>query len=507
MNRKLSILSLMAMLSLCSQAQEGSYRYANDTQLWRLTNNAAGLGLDSTQNRGFALFNGEHQSGDYARVQEGDQTNQLRFQTERYQTVGRYLHAYGRFDFDYGRTKNRAWSDVMRPFDGSPYVAGSSVSGKYDFQDFDFTAALGSVDLGGWRFGLRLDYAVGDLSRLRDPRSRSQLLNYKLSPAITRTMGNHTFGLSGSYNRRKEKITGVTTVQQDPNLKYYIMTGMEHAEGITGGYSSFGREWVDHRFGAELSYQLRRGQSNTLLTVSIERGEESAYGQYKYEPGRYIDYRYAFNAHFRDVEGDLTHLLDLHTSYKQAYADEYNQQLQQVKDPQSGYTTFYYTNLLTFKKRYQVEQFQASMRYRALFTRQQEEHAYVGFSANLQSRDNSYILPSSSLKYGGTTLLAEGGMALIPSVWIDATAGGYLSQQSSLSLNDATTEYAQQVLLSDMTYYSANYWTGRLSLTYQFPLNIKGQQSLWFVRAYGQYLRANHQLDAKCIGISIGLYN
>ena len=209
MNR-IYALSLAVTLSLCTWAQESNYRLADATQLWRLTDNAAGLGIDSSANRGYALFTGEHHSGDYARVQEGTQLNQLRFQAERYQRLGKWLHAYGRFDFDYGRVKNRAWADVRRPYNSDPYFAGSSVSGKYDFQDFDFTAALGTTDFGGWRFGLRLDYSVGDLSRLRDPRSRSQLLDYQLTPAVTRTFGRHSVGLSGHYHRYKEKITGVT---------------------------------------------------------------------------------------------------------------------------------------------------------------------------------------------------------------------------------------------------------------------------------------------------------
>jgi hypothetical protein len=57
-----------------------------------------------------------------------------------------------------------------------------------------------------------------------------------------------------------------------------------------------------------------------------------------------------------------------------------------------------------------------------------------------------------------------------------------------------------------MDYYSANYWRGRLQITYQFPLDIKGTNTLWFVRAYGDYLRSNHCQDMKCVGISVGLF-
>ena len=55
----------------------------------------------------------------------------------------------------------------------------------------------------GFTGGVRLDYQVGDLSRLRDPRSRSELLDYKLTPSLTYTSGQHTLGISGHYRRRK----------------------------------------------------------------------------------------------------------------------------------------------------------------------------------------------------------------------------------------------------------------------------------------------------------------
>ena len=275
MNKRKLFYPLLSLLPLLSQAQEGTYRYDDATQLWRQTQNAAGLSLDSTANRGYAEFNFQHAEGDYRRVQEGDQSNQLQFITERYQAIGDYLVGYGRFQFDMDRTKHRSWCDVMRPYLSDPFFPGSSISGKYDTQQFDFSAALGTVSFSGFRFGARLDYQAGDLSRLRDPRSRSQLLQYRITPAITYTADRHTIGLNGHYDRRKEKIPNITTVQQDPNLVYYQMTGMEQASGITGGYTGFNREWVNHQLGAELNYNYRDQRLNSLTTASIARGVET----------------------------------------------------------------------------------------------------------------------------------------------------------------------------------------------------------------------------------------
>ena len=85
---------------------------------------------------------------------------------------------------------------------------------------------------------------------------------------------------------------------------------------------------------------------------------------------------------------------------------------------------------------------------------------------------------------------------------------GYrIRHKADIALYDVTTDYAQSVLLPDMPYYEANYWQGRLAVTYQFPLTIKGYTAQWFVKAYGSYLKTNNSLDASTIGLSFGLFN
>ncbi len=505
MRRTIIILSFLN--SLTTSAQEGTYRYEDAVQLWRLTDNAAALGLDSTRNRGYASFNGEHHSGDYARVQEGTQTNQLRFLTERYQTVGRYLHAYGRFLFNEGRTKNRAWSDVMRPYDADPYFSGSDIRGKYDFQNFNCTAALGTTDLGGWRFGLRLDYEVGDLSRLRDPRPRLLLLDYRLTPAVTYTTGRHTLALSGGYERRKEKFTGVKNEQENATIKYYFLTGLEHADGKTNGYTSFWREWVDHRFAGELSYAYRSDHLHALLSLQVERGEEDIYEQYKYEPGHYVDYQYGVELRNRLTTGHILHQIDAGLAYEQSYADEYRQKLIQENDASTGLSSYYYIHQITYKKRYQFKAWDIHLHYRAHLTRNEEVSGYGGLLLSTQNSSQRHLLPDSEFSHGGTTVMAEGGLALGKRLWVDLAAGGFVARQTTLDLADPTTDYAQQVLLPDQPYYDANYWRAHLQLTYQFPLKIGGSNTLWFLRAYGDYLKTNNQLEGKTVGLSIGLFN
>ena len=508
MNKNILLL-LLAAAPLTAAAQEGQYRYADATQLWRLTDNAAGLSHDSTQNRGYAQFTFTHREGDYSRVQEGNRSNQLEFQTERYQRINPVLYGYGSFRFDMDRTFNRSWADAMRPYNANPFMPASSIRSKYDGQAFDFTAAVGTIQMWGLTAGLRLDYKVGDLSRLRDPRSRSELLDYKLAPSLTYTSGQHTWGLKGHYNRRKEKIPNVSGLTDAPAITYYQLSGMEEADATVDGYKSFGREWVDHRLGAALSYNYHKGRLNSLSTIGIERGKESILEAEKREPGKYTSYEYSFATRNRIKSGRLLHEADVTIDYGQGYADEYKQQRIQTNDPETGLASYHYETLIEYRKRYQVKQFNGQLRYRLNFTdRQQAVAQYLGLSVRANSTENKHLLPTSSLEYGSVDFALEGGsVALSDHLWLDLLAGYHLSTKADLQLADPTTPVAQQVLMSDRLYYDANYWRARLQLSYHFPLKLKGYRSNWFVRAFYEPVTAQHSLSNSTLGVSIGLYN
>ncbi|MBQ8158516.1 MAG: hypothetical protein IJ081_05795 [Prevotella sp.] len=509
MRRTIIILSLLNTIVAGAQ-EESAYRYADATELWRNTQNAAGMSLDSAKTRGFASFTLQHKSGSYHRVQEGGQQNLLRFESERYQPIGKYLVGYGHFSFEMDRTKDRRWADVFDPYNGNPYFPGSDVNGKYDRQAFDFTGSIGTQAIGNFRFGLRLDYQVADLSRLRDPRSRSQLLEYQLTPAITYTIGKHSLGLSPYYHRRKEKMPSLTTVQNDPNLAYYEMRGLEQAYGSIGAYKGFNRQWVDHRLGFSLNYGIKTDFINSLTAITLERGEEDILEKEKREPAHYATRSIGVNSQNRIKSGSLLHEADLRIDYQQAYGDEYTQQRMQTTDAETGVTSYYHETVVAYEKRYQAKRLNAQLRYRLNFTEGQQTKAYVGLLAQMATTNLKHKLPSSTFDYNRYALTVEGGKTLLNNkLWIDVNGGYHFTntKDEDLQLAEPNSVYAQQVLLPDMAYYTANYWQAHLQLTYAFPLHIKSLEAKWFVRAYGDYLKTNNSLDNKCVGISIGILN
>lgn len=511
MMRKDILLLSMAFVSINANAQqvtEEKYRLADEQQLWTLSSNAAGLAhdmKDSADNRGIAYFNVQHLSGDYHRVQEGDQQNQLRFFTERYQKIGRYLYGYGSFDFDMGRIKERAWSDVMRTYNSSPFISGSDVFGKYDFQDFTLNAKLASVRLGHWNFGASLYYKVGDLSRLRDPRPRARLLDYQITPAVTYTTGSHTIGLAAWYHRYKEKILQPVVKQKDPHIKYYTMTGVDAALGNIGDYAGYQREYVNHDFGGELSYGYLQEALGGVTMLTMHHGTEYVYGQYKYEPGTYYTYHYGLSTRWT-LKGDrLLHSLSVSADYEQAYADQYKSQLVTEKD--GAYTTQRWERIMTFKKRYQLKKLDLDVHYRLSFTNNDVLRAYAGARYQLQTSDNKRLLPTSQQQYGASLFTIEGGYGLwINRLWLHASGTYRAKGKTDLSLAYPDDYYAQSVLLPDQAFYAANWWQGRLELTYQQPLTIKGHLTNWFAKLYGSYLKTDNSLYSNTVGLSIGLY-
>ncbi len=508
----------LLLLPICLQAQselqtKQKYEYQDAVQLWRSTLNPAGLSLDTLVNRGISYLSLTRQEGTHSLVQDGDASNALVFKSERYQQIGKYLYGYGSFTFDMGRQFERSWSDVMRSHHSNPYFSGSSIKGKYDVQNFDLSASLATRPMHNFTYGFRLDYKVGDLSRLKDPRSRTNLADYRVTPAVTYSWQQHTVGLSGHYRRRKEKIPNIITVQTDPNMQYYTYTGMENAKGSIGGYSAFERQFTNHELGAELAYSYQTERFHSLTTLTYSKGNESVYGDTKYEPGKYATSNYGLLSQNRYTVGDKLHSLDVNVSYEQGDADEYRQEKVTEKDPVTGIESTRWNTLITYNKRYQVTLLNADVHYRLMWTNPQlrTSKAYVGLRGILNSAENKYTLPVSSFKSDYARTEVEGGYAFLfkgsRSLWVEAAASYHASLSADLNLTDPSTEYAQSVLLPDMNYYGASHFGGRLQLQYQMPVTIKKTTAIWFAKIGASYLKTNKHTDATMYSLAIGLYH
>jgi hypothetical protein len=298
----------------------------------------------------------------------------------------------------------------------------------------------------------------------------------------------------------------LTTVQTNPNLAYYTMTGMENATGTIGGYNGYMREYVNHEFGAELDYGFSNDHFKSVNTLTLDAGREYVYGQYKYEPGTYRNILYGFTSHNSIKKEDVLHRFDLALKYETGSADEYKSERVTTTDGSTGYQSIEWHKILEYKKRYQLKKLDLDFHYRLSFVDNEAVCGYAGIQYTLQSASNKHLLYTSELKNAASLIQVEGGLPLFDHLWAEATAGYHFSHKADLQLYDATTAYAVGVLLPDMPYYEANYWQGRLQLTWQQPLTIKGYTTNWFARLYGAYLKTDNSLHANTAGLSIGVY-
>ena len=262
-----------------------------------------------------------------------------------------------------------------------------------------------------------------------------------------------------------------------------------------------------------MSFQYKNERIQTLTTLSYAKGNEDVWGDIKYSPGKYHTTTYNLLSMNRIKSGRTEHIIDISINYQTGKADEYRQEKIIEKDPVTGIESSYWNTLLTYDERYTVDLLNANLHYRLLWSNHHtgEATAYAGARAYFQSVEDQYNLPSSSLTVRQATICMEGGYSFLRknnrSLWIEAEAGYHISLSSDLSLNDPSTEYAQSVLLPDMTYYGASYAHGKLQIQYQMPVTIKKHTNVWFVKATGAYLKTDKKTDSKMFGISLGLYH
>ncbi len=443
MNRKKAYIVVLTMVSFvaCGQAQEVG------DNIWGMTVNAAGIGRDTVSTHGMVGVRTSHTAGELHRVQDGGQKNSVGFTAEKWQTIGQKLSVSGSFEFEANRTKDRAWADVLRPYESNPFISGSSVKGKYDTQMFCLKAQMSSLPIGRMTYGMGLEYTVGDLSRLKDPRSRVELAEYALRPAVTFEANDAVvLGLEWHYSRRKEKLIGLTTVADDANLTYYVMSGLENAIGTLGGYSAYSRQYVSHTIGIEVSSRLKKDNVCNLTSIGLEGEREYIEGSNRYQPGRYFSRTISMCS--KTWTKSLTCITKAY--HNQAYADQYKQVLQTTKDSETGVETKTWQTQIRYDKRWQMKKTTATIE---VMTK------HLGLHYDLRDVRMRHVVPLSEMNYCQMTIMAMGRASGRRNNFLwrgDGRVGFSGATSTKLKLNNADAPMAKEVLEEDMNVIAKN---------------------------------------------------
>ena len=479
---------------------------------WENTTNAAGMNYGSVDKGSYTTLGIYNGAGDYHRVQEGSEKRGLLFETERYDKLNDKIFVKGTFSFNMDKEFDKGWSDVYNPYNNNPFIYGSSVRGTYETQKFDLGLRAYTKYKCRFNYGLSIDYKVADIARQRDPRSRSYHLDYSVKPAVVFEIGKkHTAGLNLSYRFGKEKMPGLTTIQTDPNLKYYTFTGLEHAEGKIGGYKGFSRQFLSDYYGGAIQYNYRGEKSKLLVSAGFDARWEETLGNLRQSPGSYNEFTYSLLADYQAERGNMLHNLRAEAVVRDGGADEFRQELNSVIDTLTGVTTETWNTIYVYKNRFVVKtsDFRISWNTTSLDAGRNSYRWMAGAEAGYEGFSNNYYLPHSEYASGKLLFSVNGKARLLNSrkgvLILSASAGASLNTSSKLSLATQSV-IGDEILTPDFEYHQKNTIKINGELRYTFPLRmIKSTPILGYASLYGGNLFAAGGAGWYSAGISIGI--
>ena len=516
MKKILSILAILAGVGAFAQ----NSRPSDDHQLtleaaaqqFDASNNAAGMGLSQPSSGSKTELKGFYEAGDFHPVQQGDSDLGFRFSTLRYDSFSDKLFMKGSFYYSFDREAGRPWSDVRDPWFSIPFIYGSSVAKNYDTHDCGLSFDLYTAPLADWiSVGVRSSYRVSDISGMRDPRPRTGYLDYQLVPSVLLSFGRHSLGFDAGYGYSKEKLSGLSTIQSYPNLYYYKMSGLDHVDGAIAAYSGFKRQFAGSRVLGDLSYGYGGETVKLMVSGGMEYGKLNAYGDKMQSPGSYNYFTYNGVADLLLYGENLLHRLHFKGQYKDAGADEYLQELESVKDPETGATTETWVTLYEYTNRYMLKTVEAGLDYTLYGACSGSDY---GWSAGVEAlwsdfRKDCY-LPHSEFGASGLTLELGGSVLLLNShnhkLELAANAGGRIHVNCFQNLQYDNL-YTQEVLVKDLSYYSSDYVSANASLTWTFPLNLgKAGWANGYLKLCGGTLSARPSASLSKVSLSVGLF-
>ena len=531
MQKQFLILILSISLTAFSSAQSLVYTEEHElTQLlnpWSMFQNAAGLGVSPVKTHGLTELGYDKNNGDYHRTQEGNDLSGLNFYSERYDKLGKNWLVWGSFDFQMNREMNRFFSDVFFPYNSSPYIFGSSVKGNYDKQLFDLHAKFSTVRRGKFTYGVGIDYKVADLSRLRDPRSRTYLADYAAIPSVTFKLNpSVTFGLDGFVRYQKEKMPSIVTVQLDPNLKYYTFFGMENADAVIGAYNGFQRDFESNFYGGDFQIAFSKNAMSWITSIGAEYQDQQVFGSIQQSPGSFKSLNYKAMSVLNLTQNNMLINGTLKVNYYQGAADEFRQKLSTVPNLSTGIASQEWITLFTYKNRYRTDSYNVNinLNIRNLLASGKDYSWEAGLNFKSYGFDNRYSMPYSEMAidrmttgiYGQYRVFNQKNhlVKILAGIDYDFCINSKLNlsdratqipTSSSSTFEQGTYDIATQVILPDFGFYQDKAISYKAEANYSFPVIFKKTSIAGFTKIFFKNIISDQHGTMMNAGVSIGI--
>ncbi len=463
---------------------------------WLITDNPAGLSQNTILHPGEMNVGFFNESGNFKRVQQGDNMQHYRFETRQYKKI-RKTSLYGSFSYDKSFEKGVNYTEVNDPYRGTPYLLIDTVKTTDDTYDREFLKFTGTFstplnDKISW--GISTHFNVGLASQNRDPRPRNKVLRLSVSPGILFSVSKFHLGLNLVYGYYNEDIEAVI-VRENTQMTFFSLHGL--GTYVYHVAASYNRLYKQNSLGVNGQVSYRSGAVTSLLGVKFTFLKETT------DDGRgegNASWAHIKNcAELNGVSVNIVHStvihqeLSLHNflmniTLRQLLGTEIIQQL--MNNPNENYME----NWVTFGKdeKYGSYLLKARLSYRFIKLKEGYRTNYsLGGGASFLSSDQVYYLPNQEEKYKNLILLANFDKSFYfnKSILSVSAALRYKRNLSGmLNLTDSTF-IVSKLTRPDFEYYTRNYFMPGMELSYEIPL--KKIKSNYFIKTQIDFLRAN----------------
>jgi hypothetical protein len=321
-------------------------------------------------------------------------------------------------------------------------------------------------------------------------------------------------------------MPSTSTVQDDPNLKYYTFFGVENADGVIGGYKGFQRQYMSNIYGGDLQYAYTTKALSWVSTVGCEWEKQEILGNIMQMPGGYNSTRLSGLTEVVFTHRNVMVNASLKGYYNNGKADEYRQELITTRDTATGASTQEWRTLYVYNNRYQTTSYRLELDYNIRGLRDNDkDFAWVaGADARWSGFDNKYSMPESGFSmdrfcaglYGSGRVLNKHQHRIV----LSGRVAYDFAQDVNLSLNEAGTtvptnasgtfesgsyDVANQVLVPDHNLLRESTVSCKAEVNYSFPLTFKKSNLIGYIKGTFQKTTSESFGSRTFGGISIGI--
>lgn len=531
MLKQITIILLLLLMSSVLKAQDTFS--IEQIEIHKLTNNwlnsinAAGLSFIQFHTHGNSELGYINEGGDLHRAQEGNSNKGMRFYSERYDKINKNWISRGSFEFKMNTEENRTWSNVFNTYNSSPYLFGDSISGRYDSQTFNLHAKICRKIQNKLSLGLAIDYFAGDMSRLRDARTRTFIANYAIVPALAYKLNESNIGgVSVGFRFEKEKMPSVTTVQTDPEINYYFFMGNENVNAIKNAYLGFDRQFINREKFANFQYNYKKEKIDWFTTLGLANRMQEVLGSERESPGEFILDKIELNSKLNLFFNKYLMIVDFKSDFQIGSANEYLQELIVTNDTIMHDVSKRWETLYIYKNRFSTKSYNADLyiNLRNLLKNGTDYCWSAGVDGQFYGFSNIYQLPYSAFESQRARVGLNGSVRVFDKnqhkVTVQANGGYAFSVNDNLELNSiatttpdngsstfekATFKIGNEILIPDMRFYKETVFDFKVNAHYSFPIKVKKNMLTGILKAYFGSQQSLNLGSWQSAGISVGI--